>query len=116
MRQQQQQSAEQLASVTAKLEQMSQEMMEIYGLLPNMRPDEANKLAAKLFKGLPGQRAGEEREKKKRRLDDITLWRLMRQDFDLFCRGARRLSDICFGRYYLSTICIVNITTIFPKY
>jgi len=45
---------------------MYQQIAEACGQLPMMHPREADKLAAVLMRGLPGQRAAEERKRKKR--------------------------------------------------
>jgi site-specific recombinase XerC len=66
MRQSHLQTVEQLATVTAKLEEMSQKHAEALGVLPMMNPRDAIKIASKLLKGLPGQRAYEERERERR--------------------------------------------------
>lgn len=66
MRQSQQQTTEQLAAVTTQVQQMYQQIAEACGQLPMMHPREADKLAAVLMRGLPGQRAAEERKRKKR--------------------------------------------------
>lgn len=66
MRQLQQQQAERLTAVTAKSEEMNQRLAEALGALPLMNPKEANIMASKLLHGLPGQRAYEERQRKKR--------------------------------------------------
>jgi hypothetical protein len=66
MRQLQHQQAEQLAAVTAKSEEINQRLAEVLGALSLMNPNEANIIASKLLHGLPGQRAYEEGEMKKR--------------------------------------------------
>jgi hypothetical protein len=64
-----------------KLEQMSQQYANALAIIPMLNLGDAHKLANELLKGLPGQRAYEERQQRKKREEEAennNPWRALR--------------------------------------
>jgi Tfp pilus assembly protein FimV len=66
MRELQKQQAEQLAATSTRLEQMSQRYTKAFEIIPTLNYGDAHKFVSELLRGLPGQRAYEERQRKKK--------------------------------------------------